>query len=75
MAKKEPAKRAEVVAEAVKAGPACTAAMYAAVGKEMLPQLTRYGGRFNQQAAALAKKQIGSVDLEEVRSSARPCLR
>jgi uncharacterized protein YkwD len=66
LAKKDPAKRAEVVAEAVKAGPACAAAMYVAVGKEMQPQLARYSGRFCQQAAAVAKKQIGSVNLEEV---------
>jgi uncharacterized protein YkwD len=66
LAKKDPAKRAEVVAQAVKAGPICAAAMYAAIGKEMQPLLARYSGKFCQQAAAVAKKKIGSVNLEEV---------
>ncbi len=66
MARKDPAKRSELVAAAVKAGPHAAAAMYAAVGKELQPQLTRYSGKFFQEAAALAKKQIGSVDLAEI---------
>jgi len=66
LAKKDPAKRAQVVEAAVKAGPACAAAIHAVIGKEMQPQLAHYSGKFSQQASALAKKKIGSVNLEEV---------
>ena len=65
-ARRDLERRAEIVAEAIERGDAFVSAISEAIGREMNPQLQRYSNAFYQQAAGLAKKQVGSVDLQEV---------
>lgn len=65
-ARKDWQKRAGLVQQAIAYGPPAAAALQEAIERELRPELDRYQGRFQQQAASLAKKQIGAADLEEI---------
>ena len=65
-AKKDAAKRAKVVEEAVASGPNCVTAVQDAIERELQPQMARYSQHFFQQAQAAAKKKISGVDPQEV---------
>ena len=63
---KEPEKRAEIVREAIKAGPAAAAGIMAAIQRELGSDVTRYITKFSQKAVPLAQKRSGSAKREEV---------
>jgi uncharacterized protein YkwD len=65
-AKSDWPKRAGLVQQAMSYGPFAVEALLDATERELRPELDRYQAKFQQQAAALAKKQIGAADLEEI---------
>ena len=65
-ARRDPAKRAEAVQRAIESGPPAAGAMLGVIAREMEPQIQRYGGLFAKQAAAVAQKQVSTVDGQEV---------
>ncbi|MDZ7618265.1 MAG: hypothetical protein U1E05_14765, partial [Patescibacteria group bacterium] len=68
MARRDPARRTDLVEEAVAKGAAYVTAVHDAVGREMQPQLTRYRSAFYQQAAGRSKSHLEKADLQEVAS-------
>jgi len=65
-ARRDAARRAELVAEAKRSGDAFVLGLDKAIGRELYPQLQHYRQSFYAQAAALAGKRVAHVDLEEV---------
>jgi uncharacterized protein YkwD len=59
-------KREAICQQVCDIGPAAVPLMAAAIEKELQPQLRRYTGSFQQQAAAVAKKRTAKVDINEV---------
>ncbi|MDZ7617000.1 MAG: CAP domain-containing protein [Patescibacteria group bacterium] len=66
VARRDPARRAETVDEAIAKGTVHIAALHDAIGREMQPQLTRYRNAFYQQAATRSKSHLEKADLQEV---------
>ncbi len=65
-ARRDPARRAELVAEAQRRGDAFVQALDKAIARELYPQLERYREMFYAQATALAGKRVAQINLEEV---------
>lgn len=61
-------KRKEAVEAAIAYGPLAMAPMFDAVGREVSPQLQRYGGMFFKQASAVAGGQIAKANPQEVQT-------
>jgi uncharacterized protein YkwD len=56
----------ELLEKAMRMGPAAVAALSETIGKQMQPQLERYRNRFQEQAAAVTKQQVGKADPQEI---------
>ena len=65
-ASKDPQKRAQLVQQAIQAGPAAAGGIMRAISRELAPDVKRYTARFSQKAAPLAQKRLAGVKGAEV---------
>lgn len=68
LAKRDPEKRKEAIRQAIGHGPQAAGAVLEAVGRDLYPQMERYGALFFKQAQAVAGKQIAKADPQEVKT-------
>ena len=54
-ASKDPQKRAQLVQQAIQAGPAAAGGIMRAISRELAPDVKRYTAKFSQKAAPLRK--------------------
>ena len=54
-ASKEPQKRAEIVRQAIQAGPAAADGIMRTISRELAPEVKRHAARFSQKAGSLAQ--------------------
>ena len=59
-------KKQEICRKVLAIDPAAVPLMLAAVERDLQPQLRKYSGKFQAQAAAAAKRKVGKVDLNKV---------
>jgi len=59
-------KKQNICRKALAVDPAAVPLMLAAVERDLQPQLRKYSGKFQAQAAAVAKRNIGKVDLNKL---------
>ena len=65
-ARREPAERAAVVEEAIRAGEPAVREVYAEVARQLYPSLERYRSRSYQEASRLTQSRSRQINLEEV---------
>ncbi len=65
-ASKDPQKRAQLVQQAIQAGPAAAGGIMRAISRELAPDVKRYTAKFSQKAAPLAQKRLAGVKGAEV---------
>jgi uncharacterized protein YkwD len=58
--------RGEICKNVLAVGPGAVPLISAAIERELRPQLKRYSGKFQAQAAQYVKKRVADIDLDEV---------
>lgn len=73
-AKGDPAKQAQLIDEAIAAGPAAVLSLQRTIFRELYPQIERYRTRFQQQAAGYGKTHPRPIDRQEIIRLRQPVL-